>query len=337
MDWSQSYSAQWRIFRVNRDTWADAEQIGNVDSVTVSRTADGSLLESGSFEVTGEFDADYYRVVMTAEQGGSVERVDVATLLFNVTDGTIDYGTTVQGADGYSVLFPASKTAVITGEYAPAGVDGAAYAGSLLQSAINAPVEVEGGFILNEHVVHEVGSSVLEAVWAVLNAGNYIMQIDGRGVVHIRPQPTEPALTIDSMNMKLLENGISYSADQSDIPNRYVVIVGTNKTIAVNDDPNSSVSTTTRGFIVDKVDESPVPVNGETLPAYADRKLHEASVLKEERSYTREYAPNVWPYSIVRASIDGLEGDRRVVSQTVSCNYGITITEKSAREVSLWQ
>lgn len=336
MDWGKSYSASWRIFRVNRDTWADAEQIGNVVSVTVSRTADGSLLESGSFEVTGEFDADYYRIVMTAEQGGSVERVDVATLLFTVSKGKVDYGTTAQSADGYSVLFPAKTTAVMTGEYAPKGVDGASYAGKLLKSAVNAPVEVEGSFILNENVVHEIGSSIIDAVWAVLNAGNYVIQIDGRGVVHIRPRPTEPALIIDSNGMKLLQNGIDYAANVSDIPNRYIVLVGNNKTIAVNDDPNSQVSTVTRGYYVDMVDESPKPVNGETLPAYANRKLKEASILNEERTYTREYAPDVWPYSIVKASINGLEGNRRVMSQTLNCNYGITLQEKSSREIALW-
>lgn len=47
MIWEQSYSASWRVFRVNRDTWADAEQVTNVVSANVTRTADGSLLETG--------------------------------------------------------------------------------------------------------------------------------------------------------------------------------------------------------------------------------------------------------------------------------------------------
>ncbi len=337
MDWSRSYNAEWRVFRVNRDTWADAEQVGNVDSVTISRTADGALMESGSIEVTGDFAADYYRIVMTAEQGGSVERVDVATLLFTVAKGKVDYGTSVNGADGYSVLYPASKTAVLTGEYAPAGVDGAEYAANLLRSAINAPVEVEGSFILNDNVVHEIGSPILDAAWAVLEAGGFVIQIDGRGVVHIRPKPIEPVLTIDAASMRLLGNGIDYAADVSEIPNRYIVIVGNNKTVAVNDDPNSEISTAVRGYTVDEVDESPKLINGETLPAYASRKLHEMSYLYDERTYTREYAPDVWPYSVIRASIDGLEGDRRVVSQSITCNYGITFSEKSSREINLWQ
>lgn len=334
MNWDESYSASWRVFRVNRQTWADAEQITNVDGASINRTADGELLESGGLELTGDFKPDYYRIVMTAEQGGEVERVDVATLLFDVSGGKYNHGVTAQNAEGYSVLYPASVTSIMAGEYAPKGVNGAEYAAELLQSAINAPVEAEGSFVLNDHVVHKIGSSVLDAVWAVLEAGNFVMQIDGRGVVHIRPKPNEPSLIADSS--KLFMNEISYQANISEIPNRYIAISGSLKTAAVNDDPNSEVSYAARGYYVDVVDQSPTPIDGETFGKYAERKLKEASVLKDERSYTREYYPGVLLYSVIRASIDGLEGDLRVMSQSLSCGNGITINEKSVREVSLW-
>lgn len=336
MDWTQSYTSTWRIFRVNRDTWADGEQLTNVDSASVSRTADGSALESGSLEVTGTFDTDYYRIVMTAEQGGELARVDVATLLFEVKGGEIDFGRTASSVDGYSVLHPAATTAVTIGEYAPSGVDGAQYAAELLRSCINAPVEVEGGFILNDHIVHELGSSVIEAVWAVLDAGSYIMQIDGRGVVHIRPKPTEPALYINSSSIGLLQNGISFESDMSDIPNRYIVIEDNNITIAINDDPDSIVSTVSRGYLVDVADTSPTPINGKTMAEYAHDRLKELSILKEEYSYEREYAPNVYVYSLVRASINGLQGDMRVKSQSIECSNGIAVKEKAAKETALW-
>ena len=253
-----------------------------------------------------------------------------------MSGGEYDFGKQAVKAEGYSVLYPASVTTVVTGEYAPKGINGAEYAGALLASAINAPVEVEGSFTLNDHVVHKIGSSVLEAVWAVLDAGGFIMQIDGRGVVHIRPKPTEPALTIDSNNTRILTNGISYTTDISEVPNRYVVIDDISRTIAVNDDPESEISTVRRGFCVDVVDESPKPVNGETQAIYARRKLRELSVVRDERTYTREYADGVLLYSVVRASIDGLEGDLRVESQTINCGKGVTVQERAYREIQLW-
>lgn len=336
MDWSKSYTSTWRVFRVNRKTWADGEMLKKVDGASISRTADGRMLESGSLKVSGKFETDYYRIVMTAEQGGELARVDVATLLFEVKGGEIDFGRTVHDIDGYSVLYPASTTAVTLGEYAPAGIDGAQYAAELLRSAINAPVEVEGGFTLNNHVVHELGSSVIDAVWAVLDAGGYVIQIDGKGVVHIRPKPTEPTLKISNSSISMLSNGIDFSADMSDIPNRYIVIDDNNVVIASNNDPNSVVSTVSRGFFVDAVDTSPTPVNGKTLEEYADDRLKELSILRDERTYVREYAPNVYLYSLVRASINGLQGDLRVESQSIECGNGITVTEKASKETALW-
>nr|MBQ4454266.1 hypothetical protein [Clostridia bacterium] len=339
IDWSKSYTSTWRVFRVNRKTWADGEMLKKVDSASVSRTADGRVLESGSLEVSGEFESDYYRIVMTAQQGGELARVDVATLLFEVKGGQIDFGRTVHSVDGYSVLYPAETTAITIGEYAPAGVDGAQYAKELLESAINAPVEVEGGFTLNDHVVHELGSSVIDAVWAVLDAapnGGYVIQIDGKGVVHIRPKPTEPTLKINSRSVRLLTNGIEYSSDTSEIPNRYVVIDDSNVVIASNDDPDSKVSTVSRGYFVDMVDTSPTPINGQTLSEYANDRLKALSVLKEEHTYVREYADKVYLYSLVRASINGLQGDLRVESQSINCGKGITVTEKASKEIALW-
>ena len=336
MEWPRSYSSEWRVFKVNRRTWADGQRLLGVESASVTRTADGNLLESGDMEITGEFDTDYYRIVMTANQGGEVLRVDVATLLFEINSGESNFGTEQNRPKGYSVLYPASRTAVLTGEYAPAGVDGAKYAAELLESAINAPVKVEGSFTLNEHIVHEPGTYILDAAWAVLNAGGYVIQIDGKGVVHIRPKPEEPSLVIDNARKGVMLNGIEYTSDISQIPNRYIVIDGNNKTLAVNDDPESPVSTVARGYYVDEIDTSPTPINGETIGEYARRNLKELSVLKIEHSYKREFAPNVFLYSLIRASIDGLYGDLRVISQSIECSHGIMVSEKVAEGITLW-
>ena len=72
IDWTKSYSAAWRIFRVNETTWADSELIQGVDSVNITRSCSGDCprLESGTMTVTGDgLEAGYYRIVMNATQG----------------------------------------------------------------------------------------------------------------------------------------------------------------------------------------------------------------------------------------------------------------------------
>ena len=336
MNWQQSYTATWRVFAVNPNTWADGAILSNVDALDVSRTASGNLIESGSMDVSGDVPNGYYRIVMTAEQGEEIAREEIATLLFLTNSGETNYGTTTHSINGYSVLYPASTSSVLTGEYAPAGSDGAQYAASLLRDAINAPVSVDGSFYLNDHIVYELGASVIDAVWAVLDAGNFIMQIDGHGTVHICPKPTEPALVVSSSNMQMLLNGIGESDNADEIPNRYIVIDDGNIVIASNDDANSEVSTVSRGYNVDVVDTSPTPTNGQTLMAYARDMLQRASIFRQTYEYTREYAPNVYPYSIVSSSVTGMQGNLRVESQSIECGNGITVSEKASRETYLW-
>ena len=105
--------------------------------------------------------------------------------------------------------------------------------------------------------------------------------------------------------------------------------------VATNDDPASSVSRAARGRWVDKVDTSPVLVNGESLEMYAERKLVEESTVLRRYSYEREYWPGVTPHSIVRASLpaNGVEGDLRVISQSLECGKGVKVAETAGLEV----
>lgn len=343
IDYTRSYSATWRVFAVNDRTWADGEPLENVKSGSISVTKDCSgdapRLESGSMEITGELQRGYYRIAMIAQQDGETERNDIATLLFETSDGTSDKGVTTYKVDGQSVLYPAYTQLMISGEYAPDGSDGAQYAARLLRRCIKAPVTVEGGFTLNRSIVHDFGARILDAVWQVLNAGGYVMQIHGDGSVHILPRPTKPTLALDVVGAGLLTPGIKRGIDKSDIPNRYIAADELERAIVINNDPSSPVSTVSRGYIYDELDESPCPVDGETLERYARRRLEELSTLYESREYGREWVSGFYPFDIAKASEEsiGIEGNVRIVAQSISCTHGAYVTECVTHEVMLWQ
>lgn len=347
IDWSAGYSSSWRLFRVDPATWADAEQVSGVTSVRIERdgSGDAPTIERGSLEFdmgVGETLATgYYRLVLTASQGGAVERVDVATLLCESGTGDADRGVVPMVVTGRSVLHPASVAHLTAGSYAPMGYDGAQYAAELLRGSINAPVHVAGGasFTLDQHVVMDAGCSVLEAAWLVLKAGNRVLAIDGRGEVTVMAMPTVPALTLDHAHARLMHTGVTQGVDLSDVPNRFVAVDGNQVATATNDEPASPVSTVSRGFVSDVFDKSPKRVNGETLDAYAARRLSELSTVTETREYSREWWPDVTPFSLVRGSLAsvGLDGDMRVMRQSLTCGKGIVVEEGANREVSTWQ
>ena len=344
IDWGRGYEATWHVYRVSRDTWADASELTGVTEVSVESSCDNEpLIQKGSLSVDvapgTAFEEDYYRVVMVATQGAYQERVELATLLCSSSEGEVNRGVDSVQIQGRSVLYPASRTQLETGSYAPSGVNGVAYCADLLRACTNAPVETQGSFTLDDHLVFDAGSYVLDAVWGVLEAGSYVIEIEGDGTIMIMPKPTEPSLVLDDAGARLVHPGIRHSMDYSEVPNRYYANENGVEEMAVNDDRSSVTSTTHRGWFSDQRDDSPTRVNGETLHAYCERMLEEASTVTDERTYSREWWPGVHPFDVVRGTLSsvGLDGDLRVVSQSVTCGRGVTVEERSNREVHTWQ
>lgn len=338
-DYLGGYTAEWEVWLVDPETWDDAGVVEGVRSVSVDRGCpDGApLLESGSMAIDSDgsrVEGRWCRISMKAEQGGT-DRTAMATLLFERASSRVEKGTAEVTCDGHSVLKPAADRRMPYGAYAPEGCDGAAYAAGMLAECTPAPVRVEGSFTLVDDVVFDIGCTYLEAVWKVLLAAGWCIQIDGRGEITVRAKPTEPALELSSQTAALLLPGVDDDFSLADVPNTYYAIDDSRSAVAVNDDPSSPVSTVSRGRSVDVVDTSPVLVDGESIEMYAARKLAEASVVTRTLTYEREFWPDVVPYSLVRASLSehGVEGDLRVSEQSLECGRGVKVTESAQMEV----
>ena len=340
INWYEGYTCRWSLFAVDTLTWADGEEVAGFQSAKITRSADGSLIESGSFQFDGEPpEPGYYRLVLTARQTGGYERVEVATLLVQSTSADINYHTQAGTINGYSVLYPANTRKLVDGSYCPAGVDAAQYVGELLRESINAPVVVDTSFYINQPIVHDFGTTALNAAWEVLNVANAVLMIDGNGTVHVAMPPNVSALDLDRVNARLIVPGVKCTRNISNVPNHYVS-VGEFETVEIwNREQGSEVSTVLRGYEVTTVDTSPTPMNGETLEAYTVRKMRESSTVGERVTYKREYMPGVGVYSVVYGSADviGIDGNARIMKQSLDCSHGILITEESERAVVLWQ
>lgn len=342
MDWRRSYASEWRVYRVNPDTWADGERVEGIDSITVTRDGTGGapLMESGTVSATNAtIQRGYYRLVMVAAQDGARERVDVATLELVRNSGKTDYGVPTDSITARSVLYPASTLELSPSQYAPQGSDGAEYAAQLLRLNCVAPVIVDGdGFPLASNVVPEDGQKALEVAWAACKAGSYVIRVLGDGTIHVMPSPTEPALTLDEANATLLQPSVDYSDTYDGIPNRYKVTEGGARVVVTNTDPDSPTSYQSVGYWIDKSESSPTRIGGETLDAYARRRLAELSTVKQERTYKRKWWPDTYPFDLVHGSLASvrLDGDLRIERQSLSCGAGITVTERAYMEVSTW-
>jgi len=273
VDWSGSYASTFRVVRVDPSTWEPSGSVVGVDEIEVSRdgTDSSPMLETASIKVTGDpsesFEPGWLRIVMDAMQDQSSESVPVATLWFEPTRGRYEKGFRDDELEGRSVLWQASEDAIGNGAWAPKGVNGARWCADQLSERIDAPVHVDGdGFELADNIVFDLDSTVLAAVWAVLATSGWMLAIDGRGEVHVRKRPTEPALVLDRAGSCILMPGVDYGDGQ--------------------------------------------------------------------RTYSREWQPDVGPYSLVRAVLPqhGMEGLYEVASQRLACTRGIVV-EESVRQV----
>lgn len=349
IDWTRGYSATFRLYEVDPDTWADAGRLYGATSASVERTDDGDApeLESSSVEIDDDVGTGFrerlLRLVMIAVQDGATERVDVCTQRYSATSGKTQRGYRTRSLRGRSVLHAAatSTTSLVYGPYVPAGSDGAAEAARMLSAAGVGQVSVSGSFLMSEPYVFDRSEKVLTSAWAILRAGGFRIRLDGRGAVTVLPRAESgdaPALNLSGDLVRLVIPGVGDELDWSDVPNRYIAEEGSEVAVAVNDDPLSPTSTLARGHYVDRYDGSVVRVNGESLEAYASRRLAEESVVADSRNVEREWWPDVYPGDLVRASLprDGMQGEFRVRRQSLRCGAGIVVTERSEREVVAW-
>lgn len=340
MDWSENYTASWEVVRVDSDTWTETNDIlEGVTSVSLKKDGSGSApkLEASSMTVISDdpVEQGWYRILMYTRQNGVKERWPIATCLYESSDGEDSKGTTVWSAEGYSVLQPCEDMKVKIGTFVPKGADVIPYVKRLLRESTPAPVEAAGSFALEDYLVFEEGASYLECIWMLLDAGGFIMQIDGEGKIYISEVPTDPKLDVDESLRKGIRGTISNKLDISSVPNRYIAIEGDKSAIAVNDNADSIVSVQARGRYIDEIDASPSRVNGESLDTYANRKLKELSTIYRNYTYDRDYHPDIRPYDLISATlVDNTSTSvLRVMSQTLTLGKGAYLSETAGLKI----
>ena len=343
-DWSSHYTTGYAVYEVNPDTWLDGDEVAGLVSVDISTDAtdDTPMLETASFTFEMDISHDdfngWYRLVAYVKQRNVTERYPLTTQLLESEGDNVSYGISTIKISGSSVLKPASDREMLPGTYVPAKSNGIDYITNLLEDCVPAPIVVEGsGFVLDDYLTFSSGTTYLKAIWMILDTANWCMQLDGNGVIYLRPKPDDPEFVFDRSATNILQDKIARTLDRSSVINQYIAIEADGKEeIAENTDPLSPVSIPYRnGRIVNKVDTSVKKIDGETLWGYARRKLEEASTVVRTYTYTREYIPGLYPFDIIKASLPntGFSGDLRILSQKISCGESISVSETAGEEI----
>lgn len=341
IDWSSGYSSKFELLKIDPGTWMPTNDVHGLYTASVNRDAtdDTPLLETASITVDGNAEDGWYRLILRARQDG-IEGVDpLGTFRFSANT-TSYFGSARKSMtmDGVSVLHPCSTVKCRVGEYAGKGESVGEWVLRALRDRTPAPVRIGTDVrkAISDWYVFDDGTKVIKSVWDVLDAAEWVLQIDGYGVITILPKPDVPKFEIGKSNYGILQPQFDRTTDRNSAPNVYRITKDDKEIEVINDDPNSEISVSRRGYRIEETENNPMLLDGESRENYGKRKLTEMSKGFDTWKYDREYIPGITVFDMVdcRRQDIGMVGKATIMSQKLTCDKGVKIDEKVAIEVS---
>lgn len=334
MIWSEGFTGSYYLTIVDPKSWRDIGRMEITGGSVERSTAD--LLESADLDMTqlpanGEA---WVRVWLDAEQEG-ITHVPLFTGLTSAPSRDIDGIRNTYKVECFSVLKPIDDILTERGFYVPSEVTAPMAAARLLRTGI-APVvvaEVDQPPQLTDAVIAEEGESNLTLAQKVLDAIGWRIRIDGRGVIYVEPKTTEVVTMFDAVDNDVIEMQVSDEYDWYGCPNVLRVISGDMTAVVRDDDPDSPLSTVSRGREIWAEDSNVTLGTNESLGAYAIRRLKELQSPARTVSYSRRFDPDVTVGDIVRINYPdvGIDGNFKVTSQTLELSHGCRVTEEAVK------
>lgn len=329
MNWSKGLSASYYAYILDPITWRETEKL-NIIGGSISRSDDG-LRESADITIIGfEGTERWVRVYLDASQDGASAHVPLFTGLAVSPEREIEGNYEENTLECYSVVKPAQDILLDRGHYVPADINGATVIRNLLSVIPSEVVTIGAAPDIRTSIVAEEGETRLSMVDKVLDVINWRMRILGDGTIELSPHPIEPIADFDPLLNDIIEPSITVSRDWYDCPNVFRAIQGNLVAIARDDNPNSPLSTVSRGREIWSEETSPSLNTGEGISEYAKRRLKELQSVDVVASYTRRFVPDVTIGDLVRLHYpsQGLEGVFKITSQSIDIGYSPNVEEE---------
>lgn len=355
MDWTSSMQQSYEFYIVDPSTWKDKEKLDTVLSCSIDRDSDSATLGSATIECMTELDECYVRVYLIAVQiqNGVEEKakIPLGTYLVQTPSTKFDGKKTEYSMDAYSPLLELKDTppplgySLLEGE----NIMDAAY--RICRENMRAPVvkpkhskELENDFVSN------TDDSWLTFTSDLVANAEHKLDLDELGrLLFAKVQDTaslQPVWTYNDDNSSILYPDIEDDRDLYNVPNVVEVVYSTGTgylfSRIVNDDPNSPISTVTRGReVVHRVSNpnfSYIPTQ-DYIDEYAKQLLRTLSSLEHTITYSHGYCPvRVGDAVMLNYKRAGLENIKAVVkSQSIKCSTGCTVEETAVYTTTLWR
>lgn len=366
-DWTKPMNQTFEYYVVDPKTWGDTKRLTNITSSSIDRDSEAETRGSGSFEITDMVGECYIRTYMVVVQNGVTEKIPLATLLCQTPKSTFDGMKRDVSIDAYTPLVELKEKQPPLGYFIPKGSNVMDHAYELTKENLRAPVvkpvnstKSSSDFVADtsdtwlSYLSDFIANHVYENDASKAAVAKYHYDIDEMGRILFAPDidvdALNPVWTYDDGNSSILYPSISMEHDLYGIPNEVEVVYsknGLNYTARIsNDDPNSPISTVSRGRrityrminpdLAGALTESTVKAY---IDEYATQLLKSMSTIAYSISYTHGYCPvrvgDCVMLNYKRAGLTGIKA--KVVSQSIKCEPGCPVTERAVFTAKLWR
>lgn len=349
-DWLSSMQQTFEYYIVDPGTWKDIRPIDNVKSCTISRDSEAETLGSATIDVTESLGECYIRVYLITIQNGVREKHPLGTYIVQTPSSSFDGKIRDVSMDAYTPLLELKESPPPIGYSLLKDQNIMSIAYKLTREHARAPVvETTNTKTLYSDFVADLNDTWLTFIVDLIANAKYRFELDELGRILFAPiQDTaslQPVWTFNDDNSSILYPSISMDHDLYGIPNVVEVVYSkgadTYFARAVNNDPNSPISTVSRGREIIYRESNPDLIGDPTknqIDRYAEQLLRDLSSIEYTVSYTHGYCPvrinDCVRLNYKRAGITDIKA--KVISQSIKCEPGCPVTEKAVFTTKLW-
>lgn len=349
-DWLSSMQQTYEYYVVDPATWKDSKRINNVKSCTISRDKEAQTLGSATFDIADSVGECYIRVYLITIQNGVREKLPLGTFLVQTPSSSFNGKTRTITIDAYTPLLELKENPPPLGYSILKGTNIMSTAYNIVSEQVRAPVIMaKCDTNLFTDFVAEMDDTWLTFTTDLIANAKHEFDIDEMGRILFSPKQDtaslQPVWTFNDDNSSILHSDVTMDHDLYGIPNVVEVVYSNGNDFyyarVVNDDENSPISTVNRGREITYRESNPSVIGdptGRQIDEYARQLLRDLSTLEYTITYTHGYCPvkvgDCVRLNYTRADLKNIKA--KVISQSIDCSPGCSVTEKAIFTTRLW-
>lgn len=349
-DWTKSMQRTFEYYVVDPNTWKDMSRLDNVKSCTISWDSEAETLGSATIDITESLGECYIRVYLITIQNGVKEKFPLGTFLVQTPSSTYNGKIRNVTMDAYTPLLELKENPPPLGYSMLKGDNIMDMAYKLVREHARAPVvKADSETTLHNDFVANTDDTWMSFLIDLIANAKFIFGLDELGRILFLPKQDtaslQPVWTYTTDNSSILQAEITMDHDLYGVPNVVEVVYSsgseTYNARAVNDDPNSPISTVNRGREIIHRVTNPSVIADPTqhqIDEYATQLLRDLSTLEYTVTYTHGYC-GTRLLDCVRIDHDkaGMRNIKaKIISQSIRCTPECQVTEKAVFTTKLW-